>query len=55
MAVVAHAGRTRADFGPDRTQRALLTDPGFVLEPILKRLADRMSRQDRGYETGKVF
>ena len=55
MPVVAHTGRTRADFGPDRAQRALLTDTGLVLEPDLERFADCVRRQARGYDVGEVF
>ena len=39
VAAVARAWRARAEAGPDTGQRALLADPGLVLEPDLQRLA----------------
>src|SRR6195952_2321819 len=39
VARVLHGARARASARPDVGQRALLADPGLVLEPDLKRLA----------------
>jgi hypothetical protein len=36
-------------------QRALLADPGFILEPDFQRLAGRVRRQDARYKLGEVF
>src|SRR4051794_5273188 len=39
---------------PDPCQRTLLTNTGFVAEPDLHRLARRLWRQCRGYESRKL-
>jgi hypothetical protein len=55
MAVVAHRSRTCANRRPDIGQRALLTDPGLILEPDLNRLAGGPGGQAVGYQAGEVF
>src|SRR5258708_3348504 len=47
---------TRAAPGPDPGYRALLTNPGFILEPDLERAVEGAFRRERGAEQrGEVF
>ena len=55
MAVIAERGRAGAAQGPDIGQRALLADPGLVLEPDLDGLVGGLGRQGFGYARGEVF
>jgi hypothetical protein len=54
MTIVAHHGRSRAAFGPDVGMPALLSDPGFVLEPDLDQLALGRGRQGVPTQDGKI-
>src|SRR3984893_11265450 len=54
-ALIPRRGWTAAALGPDASQCALLTNPGFVLPPKFNRLFTRMLG-DRGFDQiGKVF
>jgi hypothetical protein len=51
---IAPGARARAPFRPHPSDRALLTDPGFIGEPHLHWLARRFRRQCRGHEISKA-
>jgi len=54
-ALIPRRGWTASALGPDASQCALLTNPGFVLPPKFNRLFARMLG-DRGFDQiGKVF
>ncbi len=55
VASVARCARAAAARRPDPGQRALLADPGFVLEPHLDRLAGGAFRQRGAHQLGEVF
>jgi len=52
---VAGAARAGSFARPYPCERSLLADPGFVLEPDLKRLAARRLRQSFVYMAAEVF
>jgi len=47
--------RTRATFGPEPTYRALLADPGFILEPDFNRAPGAFRRDRSAGQIGEVF
>lgn len=55
VARVLHGARARASARPDVGQRALLADPGLVLEPDLKRLAAGFLRDHLRDPRGEGF
>src|ERR1700704_3092732 len=52
---VAADPRTRAAFGPDAGQRALLADPRFILKPDFNRPAGKLRRDCGACQLGEVF
>jgi hypothetical protein len=53
--LIARSRRPGSSPRPEAGQRALLTDPRFVLPPDLERLADRRDGKSFGYELREVF
>ena len=55
VALVARCAGSRSTFGPDAGQRALLADPGLVLEPDFDRLVFGVVGELRRDCGGEVF
>ena len=55
VAGIARRPRARAALRPDPGERALLANPGLVLEPDLERLGPRRLGDRRGYRLAEVF
>ena len=55
VAGVARRAWPRAALRPDPGERALLADPGLVLEPDLERLAAGRLGERGGYRLGEAF
>ena len=55
VARVADGAGAGAALRPDPCQRALLTHPGFILEPDLERFAARRLGEGRRYRPEEVF